>query len=47
MPEEDTEKINLTLKEKTRTDLLERYPDALSVQEAARMAISDAMRGNQ
>ena len=38
----DTEKIGMTITIETKEWLLETYPDAASVQEAMRMAISDA-----
>ena len=44
---EDTEKVNLTVKSRTVSDLLDKYPDALSSQEAVRMAISDAIRDDE
>lgn len=38
----DTRKINVTIGEDTEEWIRETYPDALSDQEAIRMAISDA-----
>ena len=47
MSEEETEKVNLTVKKGTVKRLREEYPEALSDQEAARMAISDALSNSE
>lgn len=40
--DKDTEKSTVTMSEDTKEWLVDTYPDALSLQEAVRMAISDA-----
>ena len=44
MASRDTDKITLTLGKDTLSWVEQEYPDALSEQEAIRMAISDARR---